>query len=123
MRTIILPDDKLKEVLDALQHSGSSIHHSHCSSKKTMHCDCHVAKAKAAHEIMRKAAERVVVRAGDVKVDQLLVTTTETVRVVSVQKGPGILPKVDIRIEHDDGTPETLCLGADEQVTVIDLFV
>lgn len=121
MRTLTLPDDKLQEVLEALEQSRSSEHNPRCEFFKAGDCSCHVAKAKSAYDIMRSAAQRVIVRAGDLKVGQLLVAATATVSIVSVQKGPGILPKVSVRIEHADGKPETLDLPVDQQVTIIDL--
>jgi hypothetical protein len=126
MRTLTLPDDKLTEVLAALEYSGSSEHTPDCNIRKTNHCSCHVEKAKAAYNTLRKAAQHVKVRAGDLQVGQLLVTTTETVRIVSVQKCGGLLPKVDVLVDFDDAgaTPkETVTFGVNDQVTVFDVTV
>jgi hypothetical protein len=127
MRTISLPDDKLKEVLAALEHSSSSEHHRHCRIRRQNPCDCHVAKARAAYDIVREAARHVPVRARDLQADQwLAIENSLPMRIVSVQKAAGIHPRVFVRVDSGDAAgshAETLTFGEDEQVSIFDLTV
>jgi len=127
MRTISLPDDKLREVLAALDQSRGSEHRRDCGVRRrpAKDCTCHVARAVAAFNIFRQAARQVLVRAENLRVDQWLTTAEDPLPrcIVSVQLTGSIRPRVFVRVAYEDSSGrriEALTFNSDEEVTTID---